>query len=179
MIQRVRQFVRAVTARVTQADRDYVARVLPASAYPGAQELFYRMHPADQVHALNVARTAEQLATGCRVAVDMDLLLRAALLHDVGREKGDLDIWGKVFCVLMYHYLPSLARHWQCAAVRYPWQRIGHALYVYEHHPVLGAGRLRRIGMDAEADIIERHHERPLPEQPVELRLLGEADERN
>ncbi len=179
MIQRIRQFVRAVTARVMQADRDYVARVLPASAYPGAQELFYRMHPADQVHALNVAHTAERLADERRSAADRDLLRRAALLHDVGRQKGDLDIWGKVFCVLMYHYLPSLAKRWQCAAVRYPWQLIGHALYVYEHHPAIGAERLRRIGMDAEADIIVHHHERPLPEQPVELRLLGEADELN
>ena len=91
MIQRVKQFYRAITARITMADRAWVEETLPAAAKP----LFYDMHPADQYHALNVAKTAMRL-WGEAPAGDRDLLLRAALLHDVGRVQGDMDIMGKV-----------------------------------------------------------------------------------
>ena len=50
MIQRVKQFYRAVTAQITPEDRQWVAESLP----PAAQKLFYAMHPADQYHAINV-----------------------------------------------------------------------------------------------------------------------------
>ena len=48
---RVRQFVRAVTQHMGEADHAFVRANLPAKALP----LFYAMHPADQVHARNVA----------------------------------------------------------------------------------------------------------------------------
>ena len=105
MIQRVKQFCLAVTAQITPADRQWVAESLP----PAAQELFYAMHPADQYHALNVARTAMELWEKQQTG-DRDLLLRAALLHDIGKKRGDMDIMGKVWAVLLKHYFPAKAQ---------------------------------------------------------------------
>ena len=171
MIGRVRQFVRAVTARVTDEDRAYVASVLPEQAVP----LFYAMHRADQRHALNVTRTAMALADererdGARV--NRALLERCALLHDVGRRRGDLDIFGKVACVLLVHVFPARSKRWADNGT-------SAMLRVYYHHPQIGAELLRGIGLFIEASIIERHHAPTDERDAMELRLLRAADEAN
>ena len=171
MLGRVRQFVRAVTARVTDEDRAYVASVLPEQAVP----LFYAMHRADQRHALNVTRTAMALADererdGARV--NRALLERCALLHDVGRRRGDLDIFGKVACVLLVHVFPARSKRWADNGT-------SAMLRVYYHHPQIGAELLRGIGLFLEASIIERHHAPAQATDPIELTLLRAADEAN
>ena len=98
ILQRIRQFYYAITGRLSSEDREKITQYLPAEAV----SLFDAMHPADQYHAFRVARSAAVL---CDIAadpsIDRDLLIRCALLHDIGRQKGDMDIWGKVFAVLM------------------------------------------------------------------------------
>jgi len=172
LLGRIRQFVRAMTAHITEEDRAYVASVLPQNALP----LFYAMHRADQRHALNVARTAVEFLDALepqeRTQVDRALLERCALLHDVGRRKGDLDIFGKVFCVLLVHFFPERSRRWAEDGT-------SAMLHVYYHHPQIGAELLRGIGLFEEADIIERHHEPAKLDDSIELRLLREADEAN
>ena len=139
--------------------------------------LFYAMHRADQRHALNVAQTAMQLADAFErehegTHVDRSLLERCALLHDVGRRKGDLNIFGKVFCVLLVHYFPARSQAWANDGT-------SKMLAVYYHHPQIGAEMLRSLGFMQEADIIARHHSSAAGGEPIELRLLREADEAN
>lgn len=176
MIQRIRQFYRAIMAELTPADRMYIDEHLE----PSVRQLYYAMHPADQVHALNVARTAVVLAKDHGLSVpDQAFLIRCALLHDVGRRKGDMDVWGKVLAVLVHHFLPARLNRWQKMA-RHSWLDYpGHALYVYVHHPAIGAARLKAIGCCREADVIRQHHERPKPEDSQVLILLRIADEQN
>lgn len=164
--QRVRQFVNAVTARLSAEERAWIDGALPAAARP----LFYAMHPADQVHALRVAQTALQLAAGARV--DRPFLVRCCLLHDVGRVRGDLDIFGKVWAVLAHHFAPDWSMRMGKSG------RI-HFLQVYYGHPRIGAEKLRRAGLAREAAVIERHHEPPMPADSPVLRLLKAADGRN
>ena len=152
------------------ADRAWVEETLPAAA----QSLFYAMHPADQYHALNVAKTAMRL-WGEAPAGDRDLLLRAALLHDVGRVQGDMDIMGKVLAVLVKHFSPGKAR--ELAEANDGW--LGHVLYVYYWHPEIGALKLEEIGMNEEAAIIRCHHRTLAQNDPPELALLQAADELN
>ncbi len=170
MIQRIKQFYRAVTASISPADKNWVAKHLPQEA----QTLFYAMHPADQYHVLHVARTAMKLWEKAPVG-DRELLLRAALLHDVGRVRGDLDIFGKVWAVLLKHYLPAQAQALAQSDKGY----LGHIMYVYYHHPEIGAQKLEAIGMVQEAAIIRYHHAPPTTNEPPELALLRAADELN
>lgn len=168
---RVRQFVRAITERMDEGDCAFVRANLPAKALP----LFAAMHPADQVHVRNVAYTALDLAKEHGLPAEQRaFLVRCSLLHDVGRRKGDLDILGKVFAVLMMHYLPSASAR----LMEHP-GHLGHALYVYRHHPAIGAALLRKIGMEEEAAVIERHHMAAAPGDSPVLMLLREADARN
>lgn len=171
MYGRVRQFVRAVTQHMGEADHAFVRANLPAKALP----LFYAMHPADQVHACNVAYTSRALAGERGLPEEQRaFLIRCALLHDVGRRRGDLDILGKVFAVLMMHYLPRTSGRLMMRE-----GRLGHALYVYRHHPAIGAALLREIGMAEEARIIERHHQAASAGDSFVLTLLREADAQN
>lgn len=171
MYGRVRQFVRAVTQHMGEADRAFVRANLPAKALP----LFYAMHPADQVHACNVAYTSRALAGERGLPEEQRaFLIRCALLHDVGRRRGDLDILGKVFAVLMMHYLPRTSGRLMMRE-----GRLGHALYVYRHHPAIGAALLRGIGMEAEAGVIECHHQAASAGDSFVLTLLREADAQN
>lgn len=179
MLQRIFQFYRAMTAHLTREDRRWIRARLPQRALP----LFFAMHRVDQYHALHVAKTALKLLSVLpeeqQAAISQPFLLRCALLHDVGRVKGDLDIWGKVFCVLMMHFLPRLAKKMERRTAEHFWQKPGHALYVYEHHAAIGAAKLRQNHLSAEAEIIAKHHRPRWADDPIELVLLREADERN
>ncbi|MBP3723559.1 MAG: hypothetical protein J6I62_09950, partial [Selenomonadaceae bacterium] len=88
---RAGQFFRAVFAKVTEEDREYIKKYLPQKG----EKLFFETAVFDQAHALSVARTIETFD----YAGDKDFLIRLALLHDVGRR--NISVFDKVFCVLM------------------------------------------------------------------------------
>lgn len=179
MIGRVRQFYRALTARLTADDIERVKKLLPAAAQP----LFFAMHRADQYHAFRVAHTAKELAAKLpdreQAKLNHALLIRACLLHDVGRKKGDLDIAGKVWAVVLTKLLPALSHRLADSKRGGALEYITHGLYVYYHHPEIGAARLRAAGLAAEAAIIAGHHLPLAATDSLELRLLKLADELN
>lgn len=170
---RVRQFYAAVTARIAPEDRAFVAAHLTSSE----AALFWRMGVPEQRHALSVARTALCLAKDA--SVRRALLLRCALLHDVGKERGDLPVWLKVLTVLLDGGAPRFARRWAQAYGCGPLARVRRGLYVYYHHAARGREALRALGLDEIAEIVGRHHEAPAKDDPPELRILREADARN
>ena len=164
---RVKQFIRAVTARVTVDDGKYISTHLDAEE----QKLFFAMSVADQAHCLRTAYRVERLVIEDKRGVNREFLIRCALLHDVGRLAGDLTILGKIFVVLITSIAPKFAERLEING--------NHALYVYHHHAELGAQKIQRIGLFKEAKIIAKHHAPPKPEDPLELKLLRVADNEN
>ena len=176
MIQRIRQFLYAVFGRLDAEANTFVRCYLSKEE----QKLFYAMHEADQFHAWRVARTAQKKYLQYNV-VHSDayiLLTRCALLHDIGREKGMADVWGKVLSVLVYRFLPHLVEYFIRETNGHR-GRIGTALYICQYHPILGANKLRKIGAIKEAEIISQHQKKPAPEDPLVLAILKEADGEN
>ena len=167
VFRRIKQFVQAVTARVTVDDGKYISTHLNAEE----QKLFFAMSVADQAHSLRTAYRVERLVIEDKRGVDREFLIRCALLHDVGRRNGDLTIAGKVFVVLITNIAPKFAERLEING--------NHALYVYHHHAELGAQKIQRIGLFKEAKIIAKHHASPTPEDSVELKLLRLADNEN
>ena len=174
MLSRINQFVAAVKAKITPADNDFIGGELT----PDEQGLFYGMSLPDQRHALNVAYTALGLAANREL--DLQLLVRGALLHDVGRQRGDVSTGDKIITVLARRVAPHRARRWARAGKGDRVANLRHAFHVHFHHPERSARFLAAIGEEqALLDIVRRHHEAPAEDDPQELTLLRQADNLN
>ena len=156
---RVKQFFRALFAKISCEDREYVKKHLPQAG----QKLFFKMAVFDEAHAIAVAKTIETF----KYNGDKEFLIRLALLHDIGRT--NVGIFDKVFAVLLNDLSKKLAIFLS---------KYLRSLYVYYNHPQIGAELLRNAGFEAEAKIIERHHEN-IKNPPEELKLLQLADNIN
>lgn len=175
MLNRVKQVWSALTAQVTPADRAFVA----AHLNDREQTLFWAMAVPDQRHALNVAYTALSLAAA-RPGADKALLVKCALLHDVGKRRGDVSTLDKILTVVVYTLWPRGATKFAAPGRGGRVQNIRHAFYIYRHHAARSAALVRQAGTASPvAEIISRHHAPPIPEEPLELTLLREADGEN
>ena len=167
IFKRIRQFFRAMTAKITPEDGKYLAAHLNAEE----QKLFFAMSTADQYHSLRTAYTIERLVIEDKHGIDREFLIRCALLHDVGRVKGDMGIFGKIFTVLVTELMPSFADKLELRGNR--------LMFVYRHHAEMSGRKLQKIGLFKEAKIVAKHHSPPTAEDPYELKLLRLADEAN
>jgi len=170
MKRRIYQFVRALFGRLDAEGHRFVQSYLS----PVEQRLFYDMHGADQYHAVRVALTAKDLYKkhGYRDSDAYILLIRCALLHDIGR--------GKVLAVLAYRFVPSVIPYFiRWKDTRGICGRVGMAFYVYAAHPYIGADKLRAIGDVQEAEIIQYHQKETAPEDSLVLSILKQADAQN
>lgn len=167
IFRRIKQFFRALTAKVTPDDGKYLAAHLNAEE----QKLFFAMSTADQFHSLRTAYTIERLVIEDKQGIDREFLIRCALLHDVGRVKGDLNIFGKIFTVLVTEIAPTFADKLELQGNQW--------IYIYRHHAEISGRKLQKIGLFREAKIISKHHAPPTSEDPYELKLLRLADGEN
>ena len=173
MMKRIRQFFHAVFAKVSAKDRTFLDQNLSV----GQRVLFFGMSVPDQCHALRTAHTAITLAETEEGKVDLPLLTRCALLHDVGRRDGEFGIFWKCFAVLFAALFLSQAQAYG-DGVRGD-GTLHRKMRVYYHHAEIGAAMLLREGFAAEAEIVGRHHKAPAEDDPPELRIVRIADEMN
>lgn len=167
---RVRQFVSALTARLSEQNLSLAADVLT----PGQLLLFRSLPPQDQAHALRVFADLQ------RQGEHDPLLLAAALLHDVGKVRCPLTVWEQVLVVLVGRLTPGLLARWGRSQPR-GWRR---AFVVAVQHPSWGADVLAQVGAPRRLIELVRHHQdepggvpdRGLSEQ---LRILRSVDNRN
>lgn len=172
MLNRVKQVWSALTARVTPADQAFVAAHLNARE----QALFQDMAVPDQRHSLNVAYTALKLAAD-QPAADKALLAKCALLHDVGKKRGDVSTLDKILTVVVFGLWPRGAEKIAAPGRGGTVQNIRHAFYIYRHHAARSAALVRQAGSAPPvAAIISRHHEPYAAGEPPELTLLRQAD---
>lgn len=172
MNKRINQVVAALTAKIEVQDIDFISKHL---SKPEA-DFFYKMNLPDQRHALNVAYTALKLAAGLK-QVDKELLAKCALLHDVGKVKGDVSTTDKIITVLLDNFAPVWAKSWGRLGRGGKIENLRHAVYIYYNHAARGAAMLQSAGIPGEVtEMIARHHDAPAVDEPPELTLLKAAD---
>ena len=130
-----------------------VAQLLP----PASARLFFAQNAMDQAHALEVARRVQ-----AEVPERSDLI-RAALLHDVGKRHAGLGVIGRSIASML-------------AILRLPKPRRARA---YLDHGRLGAKDLKDVG---EGDLVIRfagghHGPAPADVEPAAWRVLEDADD--
>ncbi len=142
-----RRFLGVLSARV---DRHELA-ILDCYLCPGERELFLSMRVADQRHSLDLCRRLRRDGHA-----DPDLL-RAALLHDVGKAFGVLPLPYRVTFALCRLLTPGLA-DWLSAPERPAWCR---PFYLAAHHAAIGARAAERAGSNARVVCLIGGHDSP------------------
>lgn len=151
---------------LSNEERDVVAGCLS----PTALDLFLSMSPADQRHSLRVLQGLQE-----RGWTEPDVL-RAALLHDVGKAAGRVPFWTRPVIVLLKRFSPSLLAslttypvlpqqlsRWRCA-LSYAWW-----------HAEVGADLAAQVGLSERAVAYIRLHHQPDCPELVALHLVDEV----
>ena len=116
---------------------------------PSEQKLFKELPVPDQNHSLRVLETLQTEGE-----TDPDLL-KAALLHDIGKARHPLRRVERILAVLIRGALPRLAASWS--------QKdpigIQRALVVIQQHPDWGAEMAKSAGSSQLVVWLIRHHE--------------------
>lgn len=169
---RLWQFWQELWARPlsAQAWRHVAAHLTPAEL-----ALFRRFARSDQVHSYRVMQTL--LAAGH----DDPHLLKAALLHDVGKTRVRLYVWDRVLVVLGKALFPGKMAVW---GQKRPsgWRK---AFVVKANHAAWGAALAEQAGSDPAVVALIRYHQddvAAVPETAVShqlLLLLQWADDQN
>ncbi len=158
-----------------------VRRGLPAAALaeieallaPGERALFARFLPRDQQHSYLVFRSLRDDGQ------DDLRLLRAALLHDIGKARERPSPWDRIWPVLVEKVAPRLAARWGAGRAT-GWRR---AFAIRQQHAAWGAEMAAAAGSDPLVVALIRRHQDPLPPgadalEDRLLRLLQAADDR-
>jgi len=173
MFNRVRQVMGALTARIMPEDKVFVSHYLNRAE----QKLFWGMNLPDQRHVLNVAQTALRLAQQ-QSRIEINLLVKCALLHDVGKIKGDVSTMDKIITVVGYNMSPQWAKQWGRLGRGNKLDNIRHAFYIYWHHAERSAAMLKEINAAPQVvEIVAKHHEAPADNDPLELVILRMSDD--
>jgi putative nucleotidyltransferase with HDIG domain len=159
-------------SRYTRADEAF------ALSYLNIQEiaLFNQLPGFEKKHAVVVAR--KMLEAAHRYPdLDQRKLVRLGLLHDIGKILERNSIITKSILVIIRFFFPNFYnRLAELGKDNLRYQRF----YIHKHHGAVGAELLEKIGESSEIlSIIKKHDPRiePFgPEDPVELKILQEAD---
>lgn len=166
MIARVVQFALALRGRPGQSDLAWAR----AELAPKERRLFDQLSGVEKAHAVRVAKKALALAAEAKIPErEMSALIKAALLHDVGKcgAVGPLD---KVVIVLAAACAPALAeglcqKGEEAAAApagrsgRFaPLSRLARAFYFDRTHPERGARMAAAAGSDPRVVALIRDH---------------------
>ena len=168
---RLWQFWRNLTA-VPLSSQEMAA--ITAVLTPEEASLFQRFSSSDQQHSYRVLYTLR--AAG----YTQPALLKAAVLHDVGKIEYDLTIWERSLAVLLAIVWPQRVEGWGQGEAR-GWRR---PFVIKAQHPDWGADMVAAAGGDSLAvALIRRHQDMVLEtandEEDQLLRLLQWADDQN
>jgi putative nucleotidyltransferase with HDIG domain len=141
--------------------------------------LFSQMSNSDQRHSLAVAQMIINQAAYLR-GVKIKALVKAALLHDIGKIEGDFNWLSRLFVGLIRRVNPTLRGKLAITRPVTIWEKFKYGCYVDLVHPARGAHMAKVFGIEpAVVEMIRRHHDPPRESQSPELTWLQTADSKN
>ena len=164
---RFAQFVVALARRggLSEAQTAWVDKHLSAEE----RALFWQMSPSDQRHAVAVSMKASALAKEAGLGErERLLLIRAGLLHDIGKVSGEAGLFARAWAVVARALAPGLVARWGRKAREELLEagraglmaRMRRAFHTCEVHPARGAAMAALWGVEEEVvDLIRRHHQ--------------------
>ena len=173
-VYRVRQGLSNLTARPRPEDEALAARYLS----PAELRLFRRLEPADRKHSVSVLGSLD------RMGVADSCILKAALLHDVGKSRRRISVFHRTLAVILRALFGEIPSFFTWVGREAFWM----PFYVLENHARLSAAMLVKAGCEERVwRLAELHHVDPelvetaaLDDWTREaLRVLRKADSEN
>lgn len=163
---RLKQFLWAVTAKVNKSDENFIQENLNDTE----KNLFYRLSKSDQKHCLRVAYKVKEL---CKESNLSDkILVKAALLHDIGKGQCSLGVIDKSLLVIADKILKGNLKKFKNIK----------KVNAYYNHAESGYEILKKYGYDEKfLNLIRNHHMRQdnLNVIDKELSILIKSDNEN
>ncbi len=179
VLHRINQFYRACRARIGEADRSFVASYLTEVE----QALFFQMEKFDQRHCLDVARAALVMGKARGVGtLQLPLLVRGALLHDIGKVRGDLTVLARSLITVLQAVAPGWVRLLSAHGEAKQPPSFAYACYVHLNHARRGAYMLSCFTAEPKlVQLVLHHHDTSdcVDSLQALLSILRHCDEAN
>lgn len=170
----LRRIFGGVNKRLSPADLEFVDSYLDDVG----KFLFFQMAPIDQRHCVAVGREII-IEAGYQKNLNMIVLIKAALLHDIGKVEGEFNLVSRIAVAVIRRMMPSFREKWGIG-FRGRGFKIRYGLYVDRIHPDRGAYMAQIFGMEeAVVELIRKHHDPPYVGQSDPLTWLQLADNRH
>lgn len=162
---RMKQFYWAIIAKINKDDVDFIKYILNIKEL----KLFNKLSVQEQKHSVKVAYDVQNICNNKYKAVNINLLLKGALLHDIGKIYGRLNIIDKSIVVLGDKFSRGRLKKFST----------NKKINVYYNHAKLGKELLRKIEKDDRLlYLVENHHNEKIIDD-LELDILRYCDKRN
>ena len=141
---RVKQFYVNVTDKMTEKDYDYANEILNKKEF----ELFMKLSKSEQKHSIRIAKDIEFIIDNNEtddkeILKNRNLLIKSALLHDIGKITKRLNVIDKSIIVILNKLTKGKLKKIQC----------------YYNHSSYGYEILKDIIDDTVIlDIVKNHH---------------------
>lgn len=155
---RIWQFWQSFKPSLSQGDWDRIRLFLS----PVEIIIFTKLPVSDQNHSFRVFNSLLEAGES-----DEDLI-KAALLHDIGKGLHSLKRWERVFSVVVGGFLPKLAHRWgegEPVGLKRP-------LVIIRQHPDWGAELASEAGCSEDLIWLIQHHEKDQPPPDTSQRKL-------
>ena len=147
---RVKQFYINVTDKMTKKDYDFVKSILNNKEL----ELFMKLSKSEQKHCVRIAKDIECVIDNKEIEdydilTNKNLLIKSALLHDIGKSKKRLNVIDKSIIVILNKLTNGKLKHIEKSK----------KVQCYYNHSIYGYEILKDI-IDNEIilDIVKNHH---------------------
>lgn len=161
MLYRAKQFFHGITAKITSEDISFIDNFLDIEE----KELFFMLPGYEQAHSIRVARSV--LEESVKKNVYDDMLIKAALLHDIGKINSGLNLITKSFMVILNKLCPKYLH--KLKGIKF--------VNAYYNHPEIALGYL--INEKEEVKFLVRNHHNYNIKGDEALEILQIADSEN
>lgn len=170
---RIKQFFRALSPRITEEDRAFVRQYLNIEE----SALFDNLTRYQKKHSIVVAQRMLGVIRGSEEVNEKEAV-KFSLLHDIGKSAVRFSLFDLVILAIFRKLFPGLynklAEKGEGSS-----NFLLRKFYVHKFHGIIGAELLRRAGVEEKiVDLVKEHDKLPEPNDPLELMLLRQLDEK-
>lgn len=160
---RIKQFYRSMVSKINDRDIDF----LKIHLKPYELKLFNQLPTYEQKHCINVARDVE-ITCNRRKLKSVDLI-KAALLHDIGKIYSNMNLIDKSIMVILHKITNGKIRKYN------KFKNVN----MYYNHGDIGYNLLKQYGYDERfLFLVKNHHNNSIIDD-IELNILKKCDDRN